>query len=61
MKRIKCYKNGRMVSDNPCYDGVFEHLVWMAKTNKSMVSELEITENSISFIENGIKCLAVVQ
>lgn len=61
MKTIKCYKNGRLVNNSPCKPGVFEHLVWMAKTNKNMISELEITSNSISFVENGIKCLTVVQ
>lgn len=60
MKRIKCYKNGRLVSDKPYVKGVFEHCVGMAKSNISKITDLIVSENTMTFVENGIECKMIV-
>ncbi len=60
MKRIKCFKNGRLVSDKPYVEGVFEHCVGMAKSNLSKITDLVVTNDTMTFIENGINCKMVI-
>ena len=60
MKRIKCYKSGILVCDKPYVKGVFEHCVGMAKSNISKIANLVVTDNTMTFVEDGIECKIVV-
>ena len=57
MKKMKLYKDGKLVRNIPYIKGMFEHIAYTSKHNIDMISELCIKENyKISFMEDGHLC-----